>query len=580
MAAPNPLENEISCSVCLDVYEDPHVLKQCLHTYCLKCIQRIEKRAQVQCPDCRTFNAITDIKKDFKTQRLIDIHNESQTDPVQPIITGPDQCGMCQNKTVPITHRCSDCEIFLCSGCAEGHKTNKLLASHKVISTASLMKKIGSELKTTLGEIDKQVQNIDGKLETVSQSLDGADKANTQQIENIRKYTEEGIEELQGNQKRLEELVVGANQTLVDHLQKCKALFEEQRKELLSKRESMKDLIQDHEKGTLQGGSHTMSQNMKEDIEKIKEIIESKRVKLESPVDVQKSKNWDVKESVKVTVENVQYDCQETEPMLETLYTELYSKKFTLLETTKLSLTYSLFMVNNQLWCNGYDSVLNVYDKNCQLMKKIKVKELTNIESVAASNTGHIVLACRGKRGLHLIQSNGEYQSKIADGSFADVVSYNGDVYALEYQQCKIIIFGHNDNKWSETRRYTLRCNKGSDYDRLRVQKTGIYVSSWTNNCIYMYDIDGKFLDSKGWEGSHRPGLLDGPILCGVDRVGNILVADSNNNALQVYDRKGEWRVIDIPGEVYSPTGVLISDDGEMWILSQCPNKLQKYFMS
>ena len=51
--AESALEAHITCSVCLDVLEDPHALK-CLHTYCLKCIKQLQdNHLQVSCPDCR-----------------------------------------------------------------------------------------------------------------------------------------------------------------------------------------------------------------------------------------------------------------------------------------------------------------------------------------------------------------------------------------------------------------------------------------------------------------------------------------------------------------------------------------------
>ena len=51
------LEEQFECPVCMDTFDDPRVLS-CLHTFCKRCIERIELKRRgdnftIQCPNCR-----------------------------------------------------------------------------------------------------------------------------------------------------------------------------------------------------------------------------------------------------------------------------------------------------------------------------------------------------------------------------------------------------------------------------------------------------------------------------------------------------------------------------------------------
>ena len=51
------LEEQFECPVCMDSFDDPRVLS-CLHTFCKRCIERVELKRRrdnftIQCPNCR-----------------------------------------------------------------------------------------------------------------------------------------------------------------------------------------------------------------------------------------------------------------------------------------------------------------------------------------------------------------------------------------------------------------------------------------------------------------------------------------------------------------------------------------------
>lgn len=56
------LEDQLNCSVCLDIYKKPKLL-QCFHVYCQKCLVQLVDQDQLghpflSCPTCRQVTAV------------------------------------------------------------------------------------------------------------------------------------------------------------------------------------------------------------------------------------------------------------------------------------------------------------------------------------------------------------------------------------------------------------------------------------------------------------------------------------------------------------------------------------------
>jgi len=97
------LEQEVTCSVCLDVYEDPREL-QCGHSFCVECVRSLVCSAScggggdggvLKCPECRAVseldtqsaNGVYSLPKDRTLVRMLTIFNQlnnQQHAPTQP----------------------------------------------------------------------------------------------------------------------------------------------------------------------------------------------------------------------------------------------------------------------------------------------------------------------------------------------------------------------------------------------------------------------------------------------------------------------------------------------------------------
>ena len=78
------LEEQLNCSICLDIYDDPKLL-QCFHTYCRKCLVKLVIRDQQGdlsriCPICRQAtpvpaNGVTGLQSAFQTNKFLRIRD-------------------------------------------------------------------------------------------------------------------------------------------------------------------------------------------------------------------------------------------------------------------------------------------------------------------------------------------------------------------------------------------------------------------------------------------------------------------------------------------------------------------------
>ena len=96
-----------------------------------------------------------------------------------------------------------------------------------------------------------------------------------------------------------------------------------------------------------------------------------------------------------------------------------------------------------------------------------------------------------------------------------------------------------------------------------------IYVSDgYGNSSVHRFTADGRLLGTWGGPG-HGPGAFTTPHAIAIDRRGRVLVADRENNRVQVFDREGtfvaEW------GDFYHPMQIWIDERGLVFVTDQIP---------
>lgn len=629
MALVSSLKDELTCSVCYDIYNDPYVIIKCLHTFCLQCIQHLQSDGQIRCPECRVVAQVKDTRKDFKTQRLIDIHKVMHHHVEDSHSSAKNICGLCEEKNRPITAHCTECCKFICAVCQKIHMNTEALRCHNLQSVSGMIHNYKNEVEETILQLKKEVVNIDARLAQVSTNATDIKRSNLRQIAHIHKFTDDIVKEAKENEKRLTNTINETNGKILEELRNGEAILKDSRDDVLFKISLLNYLIKSYDTAKLPQGLPEVHHKIRIEAKKIRRSIQSVEMYHCSPVNVREKADWAVTDITDVILADAMKCSQQIPPLLPHTYPDQLRTSLYQL-TKRVELKYpplKLIFINRHLWCLSSKGNLYVYDIDCEMVKEIEHSraDVGNATGFAILDNGHIIIACCENKGLHDCFPSGNYNTCIAAGSFCDVTAYKGNLCTLDNKHGKLVVFTQNskNNKWIEKKQVQLQHNRVHVHDRVCINTKGLYISSWENNCIYAYDDQFKFRHKIGGK-EH----FDGPILSGLDEEGKILVCDYRNRRLQVWDNSeqchaitihtdrfnqgmkshcttackgciiplpdcrmrdkhkmqlcdcnGGWHLSITPVELGNPTGAVIADDGDIWIIQNNPEALVKITM-
>ena len=130
------LREEVSCSVCSDLFTDPKHLS-CLHSFCLRCLKGWYETCgggdAIRCPKCQTLSQVPasgdlkDLPTSFYLNGLIDVLAIKECKNTQ--VT----CGNCDKKSSEASY-CFQCCIFYCEECLIGHNIMRDKKEHRVLA--------------------------------------------------------------------------------------------------------------------------------------------------------------------------------------------------------------------------------------------------------------------------------------------------------------------------------------------------------------------------------------------------------------------------------------------------------------
>ena len=134
------LEEQLTCLVCLDHYNDPKILP-CLHSFCHQCLEGLpldpqEGKLILICPACRATTEIPEpgvagFPTAFFIKGFSEVYNLLKKVSGQQLVS----CDNCNNATG--ASYCEECIKFFCTGCLYIHNNWTPFANHRLIEVAS-----------------------------------------------------------------------------------------------------------------------------------------------------------------------------------------------------------------------------------------------------------------------------------------------------------------------------------------------------------------------------------------------------------------------------------------------------------
>lgn len=160
------IQQEITCGICREIYENPKYVGTCHHTYCLECIDGViqsnETSRVFRCPECRKSYPIplrkaAGLEDNFQIASVIEALRRPKSkrsaqdfDQDSPLGESGKRRARKTQSAVPSCRICvidtdasGYCErcsygMYLCARCATKHKNNPLTAEHKFVELAAV----------------------------------------------------------------------------------------------------------------------------------------------------------------------------------------------------------------------------------------------------------------------------------------------------------------------------------------------------------------------------------------------------------------------------------------------------------
>ena len=187
------VEDQLNCSICLDVYTDPKLL-QCLHVFCQTCLVKLvfrddQGRLVLSCPNCRQItpvpaNGVRGLQPAFHINHLLDIAEDLRREKEAPVSaeradssSSPPQekvstfCSEHFKEELQLKLYCETCGELICLHCGlntgKHHNHNYALIEEAFESykkeIGALLEPINKQL-ASVNEVLKQFDKNDGEI--------------------------------------------------------------------------------------------------------------------------------------------------------------------------------------------------------------------------------------------------------------------------------------------------------------------------------------------------------------------------------------------------------------------------------
>eukprot|EP00057_Strongylocentrotus_purpuratus_P018967 XP_011673441.1 PREDICTED: tripartite motif-containing protein 45-like [Strongylocentrotus purpuratus] len=144
--APSSSQN-LTCPLCLDIFDKATILTSCGHTFCRKCLENYDLSHQdldhMTCPLCRevtklSANRVKDFLTNVTVNALVDDYH-AKSGGVNAVLEMHPKCTACKRQEEAVSF-CKTCNSYLCEQCLTGHQYMSLMfEAHEIVSVQDII---------------------------------------------------------------------------------------------------------------------------------------------------------------------------------------------------------------------------------------------------------------------------------------------------------------------------------------------------------------------------------------------------------------------------------------------------------
>ena len=552
------LREEVSCSVCSDLFTDPKHLS-CLHSFCLKCLNRWYETCgggqAIKCPKCQTLSRVPasgdlkDLPTSFYLNGLIDVLAIKECKNTQ--VT----CGNCDKKSSEASY-CFQCCIFYCEECLLGHNIMRDKKEHRVLAVKEFQDRDYEDvLKRPVfcsrqGHQKEELKLFCKECETaVCQTCVLLDH----KVHNLTLIEEEATNQ------RLE----------------IKTAIETQRHNLHEKMNVIAKLDEDYAKVIQQ------NENLKGDVQRFADgLIKTIKAKMQNVIDAMENQTKKSLERLTAKRGEIQHQINVIESSLEEA--DKLLKRSTTAEVVQLKKTLQTIF-------QGVDETEHFVHDRSRQQAFVFVENQKMLDVVNSEQIGFLEEDIRTKAKESLAKGEG-----LKEGTVARKAQFNLITRNVERKQCRderdrVTVEIKDEEERECVTEVRIHDNKDGIYNISyfpRVQKTikllvkvngeHIHGSPFT---VIIKSFQVKPVLSFGKQGSGE-GMFNTPFGVAVSDTDEIVVADSNYHRVQVFDSNGTFlrsfgHEGENAGEFKCPVGVAINKDRNIFVADNGNHRVQ-----
>ncbi|XP_039606202.1 tripartite motif-containing protein 2 isoform X1 [Polypterus senegalus] len=216
--------------------------------------------------------------------------------------------------------------------------------------------------------------------------------------------------------------------------------------------------------------------------------------------------------------------------------------------------------------------------------------EFTNLQGVAASTVGKILIADSNNQCVQIFSNDGQFKNRFgvrgrSPGQLQRptgvAVHPNGDIIIADYDNKWVSIFSSDGKFKNKIGSGKLMGPKGVSVDR----NGHIIVVDNKACCVFIFQPNGKLVTKFGNRGNgdkQFAGTLDGPHFAAVNNNNEIIVTDFHNHSVKVFNQEGEFLIKfgsngEGNGQFNAPTGVAVDSNGNIIVADWGNSRIQVF---